>query len=155
MTLVAARPASVRRTSPVVGAGRLLGLAGWAAALAVLAAGCAGSAKVPLSARPHDRDSGRALARTIAGSAACGGFEDYRVTAADGWEFTCQKGADLYVVRATSTRALRDPAIRGLADAGVPYKTGQYFVVWPFQNPGARSAPAILSSFPGELHNSR
>lgn len=111
--------------------------------------GCA--PKGSLTERPSDRDSGRALARTVAEQARCDGFEDYDVTAPDAWEFTCQAGEEMFVIRAASTRASRNAAIPGLTAAHLPYRTGRFFVVWPLATPGMRSSPRSLDKFPGDL----
>lgn len=98
-----------------------------------------------LSSQPHDHDSGRALAAAVADSADCGALEDYSLVASDHWDFTCQTGKQMFLIRTVSAAAGRD------TDRPAVSKTGPFYVVSPFSTPGSSgSAASLLARFPGD-----
>jgi len=115
---------------------------GAAAVLFVAASGSSGNT----SDQPYDLDSGRSLAESVASKAKCGYVEEYSLQASDHWDFTCQIGKQMFVIRTANTPASRDAGLSG--DVG--YKVGPFYLVSPFQQPGLPSNPDSLKTFPGE-----
>lgn len=114
--------------------------------LALLASTACAAQTAPLTSRPHDLGSGRALARSVAGAAHCGGLEDYGLVAADHWDFTCQRGSELFLIRTGGAG--------GIGPGEVPAVVGTAYRVSPFSDAGARGPVERLTGFPGRLVSS-
>ncbi len=115
---------------------------GVVAVLLVAACGTTGN----ITDEPHDLGSGRSLAKAVAGKANCGYIEDYSLPASDHWDFTCQIGKRMFVIRTANTPASRDAGL----SSDVPYKVGPFYLVSPFQQPGVALTADSLKAFPGE-----
>jgi hypothetical protein len=116
----------------------------------LLSGGC--NSQVPLDAQPHDQNSGRDLARTIAKYAHCddASFEDYNITSKDHWEFTCQKSNQMFLIHTDANPTTKASMINKLATSKEPHKSGPFFVVYEFRTEGHVNTLADLQDFPGD-----
>ncbi|MGH3770251.1 MAG: hypothetical protein ACRDRW_02440 [Pseudonocardiaceae bacterium] len=118
--------------------------------MAALALGGCASSRVSLDSQPQDQRSGRALARTVADTANCPNFEDDDLSAADHWDFTCQKPDQTFSIRVVANPTAREKAIKELGADGKPYKAGRFFVVNQAIGENHVNTPEDLKQFPGE-----
>ena len=116
--------------------------------LAILLAGCGGD--VTLDSRPRDADSAEELARLVADSGDCDGFE-YFNAASGYWSFTCQADEHSFTITAVEDEEAKQEVID--ASLGLsPMKEGRYFLVQEARYESGRpNTERTLERFPGEL----
>jgi hypothetical protein len=83
-----------------------------------------------LDTHPADLEQAQSLVSAVGGTAGCGSAE-LITSAADHWDFTCQRDADEFLVQAAATTATRDALAEQLRSAGTPVKTGPFYVISP------------------------
>lgn len=99
------------------------------------------------SQTPVDADSARAVAEGIARRSGCAAFEDYDLSANQHWDFSCQIGSQMFLLRAVSSRPERAARIAELTSANRPFVAGDHCLVWQFDTPGQISAAGDLARF--------
>ena len=97
--------------------------------------------------RPVDANSARVVAEFVARRSGCAGFEDYDLRAKDHWDFTCQVGDEMFLLRAVSNPTVRAARIAELESANKPFEAGETCLIWEFDSPGQASSATHLARF--------
>lgn len=102
---------------------------------------------VSLQQRPTDPESARAVAALIARRSGCTGFEDYDLNAKGHWDFTCQVGDQMFLLRSVSSSLDRATRIAELRAANQPFEAGETWLIWEFDSPGQSQSATHLARF--------
>jgi len=79
--------------------------------------------------------------------------EDDSPIATDHWVFSCEIDGKSFAIFTASSTSRRDEGIPASGSSPVPYKTGEFFLVYPLPNLGETARPDSLGPFPGTLTN--